>query len=187
MWLGGPLLKGPFLQVVVKRLRRISDSPTNPNAEGNDELDGEEAEVVPNSIGHQSSTSTSQPVSKRFQIQVIPSNPRNFQSVLCIISSSIPPPSPNPSTARGSLASTMRPSPIPQPELLQWSPPKNYHLWPAPVEEEKVAFLFHFLPPKCFSKSKVGLSSLPEKIQIWKMKARMLWPGFKELTETLGR
>ncbi|MBW0471365.1 hypothetical protein O181_011080 [Austropuccinia psidii MF-1] len=32
-------------QGVVKRLRRISDSPTNTNAEGSDELDGEEAEV----------------------------------------------------------------------------------------------------------------------------------------------
>ncbi|MBW0578375.1 hypothetical protein O181_118090, partial [Austropuccinia psidii MF-1] len=32
---------------VVKRIRRISDSPTDPDAEGSDELDGEEVEVVP--------------------------------------------------------------------------------------------------------------------------------------------
>ncbi|MBW0592307.1 hypothetical protein O181_132022 [Austropuccinia psidii MF-1] len=60
-------------QGVVKRLRRISDSPTNPNAEGSNELDGEEVEVVPYSIGHQSSYSNSKPTSRRFKSQVIPS------------------------------------------------------------------------------------------------------------------
>ncbi|MBW0485259.1 hypothetical protein O181_024974 [Austropuccinia psidii MF-1] len=33
----------------VKRIRKISDSPPDPDAEGSDELDGEEAEVVHNS------------------------------------------------------------------------------------------------------------------------------------------
>ncbi|MBW0589927.1 hypothetical protein O181_129642 [Austropuccinia psidii MF-1] len=32
---------------VVKKIRRITDSPSYPDAEGSDELDGEEAEVVP--------------------------------------------------------------------------------------------------------------------------------------------
>ncbi|MBW0466320.1 hypothetical protein O181_006035 [Austropuccinia psidii MF-1] len=50
-------------QGVVKRLRKIANSPTDPNAEGSDDLNGE-VEVVPNSIGHQSSSSTSQPASR---------------------------------------------------------------------------------------------------------------------------
>ncbi|MBW0528799.1 hypothetical protein O181_068514 [Austropuccinia psidii MF-1] len=77
--------------------------------------DGEEVEVVHPSIGHQSITSPSQPSSKRFQSEIIPSTPRNFQPVLSTISSSVSPPSPNPSTARPVLASPLRPSPIPQP------------------------------------------------------------------------
>ncbi|MBW0555397.1 hypothetical protein O181_095112 [Austropuccinia psidii MF-1] len=81
---------------VVKRIRQIVDSPTDPDAESSDELDGEEFEVVLNSAGHQYITSPSQPPSKRLQSQVIPSNLRNFQPVL----STIPPPSPIPSTAR---------------------------------------------------------------------------------------
>ncbi|MBW0573842.1 hypothetical protein O181_113557 [Austropuccinia psidii MF-1] len=59
----------------MKRLRRIADSPTNPNAEGSYELDGEEVEVAPKSIGHQSSDSPYHPASRRFQSQVIPSTP----------------------------------------------------------------------------------------------------------------
>ncbi|MBW0488191.1 hypothetical protein O181_027906 [Austropuccinia psidii MF-1] len=53
---------------VVKWIRQISNSPPDPDAEGSDELDGEEVEMVHNSAGHQSSTSPSQPPSKRFQI-----------------------------------------------------------------------------------------------------------------------
>ncbi|MBW0564943.1 hypothetical protein O181_104658 [Austropuccinia psidii MF-1] len=44
---------------VVKQIRRITDSPPDANVEGSDELDGEEAEVVNNSFGHQSSASPS--------------------------------------------------------------------------------------------------------------------------------
>ncbi|MBW0496950.1 hypothetical protein O181_036665 [Austropuccinia psidii MF-1] len=36
---------------VVKRIRRITDSPHDLDAEGIDELDGEEFEVVPHSVG----------------------------------------------------------------------------------------------------------------------------------------
>ncbi|MBW0545386.1 hypothetical protein O181_085101 [Austropuccinia psidii MF-1] len=100
---------------VVKRIRQISNSPIDPNAEGGDELDGEKAEVVLNSSGHQSSTSPSRPASKRFQSQVVPSTPRNFQPVLFTIPSSIPPLSPSPSTSMPALVSTVRQSPIPQP------------------------------------------------------------------------
>ncbi|MBW0570468.1 hypothetical protein O181_110183 [Austropuccinia psidii MF-1] len=98
-------------QGTVKRLRRIEDSPTNPNSEGSDKLNGEEVEVLPHFIGHQSSNSPSQPPSRGFRSQIIPSTPRDFQPVL----SKIPHPSPNPSTARHALVSPVRPSPIPQP------------------------------------------------------------------------
>ncbi|MBW0479291.1 hypothetical protein O181_019006 [Austropuccinia psidii MF-1] len=82
-----PSLEVPISRInsqdVVKRIRRISDLPTDPNAEGSDELDEEEeVEVVPNSIGHKSSDSPSQPASRIFQSQVIPSTPRNLQPVL---------------------------------------------------------------------------------------------------------
>ncbi|MBW0530509.1 hypothetical protein O181_070224 [Austropuccinia psidii MF-1] len=100
---------------VVKIIRRISDSPTDPDAEGSDELDGEEVEVVPLSVGHQSRTSSSQPLSNRFQSQVIPSTPRAFQPVLASIPTSLPPSSPSPSHSRPSLTQAVRPSPIQQP------------------------------------------------------------------------
>ncbi|MBW0558775.1 hypothetical protein O181_098490 [Austropuccinia psidii MF-1] len=51
---------------VVKRIRRIADSPTDPDAEGSDVLDGEEVEVAPHSIGHKLSTSSSKPVANIF-------------------------------------------------------------------------------------------------------------------------
>ncbi|MBW0551791.1 hypothetical protein O181_091506 [Austropuccinia psidii MF-1] len=57
---------------IVKRIRQIANSPPDPDAEGSDELDVEEADVVPNSAGHPSNTSPSQPPAKRFQSQVIP-------------------------------------------------------------------------------------------------------------------
>ncbi|MBW0479553.1 hypothetical protein O181_019268 [Austropuccinia psidii MF-1] len=53
---------------LVKRIRKISNSTPDPDSEGSDELDGEEAEIVHNSAGHQYSTSSSHPPSKRFQI-----------------------------------------------------------------------------------------------------------------------
>ncbi|MBW0500397.1 hypothetical protein O181_040112 [Austropuccinia psidii MF-1] len=73
---------------VVKRIRRISNSPPDPDAEGSDELDGEEAEVVNNPVGHQYSTTPSQPPAKRFQSRLIPSTPRNFQPTLATIPTS---------------------------------------------------------------------------------------------------
>ncbi|MBW0471044.1 hypothetical protein O181_010759 [Austropuccinia psidii MF-1] len=100
-------------QAVVKRLRIIANSPTYLNAEGSDELDGEEVEVVPNSIGHQSSASPLKPSSRSFQIQVIPATPRSFEPILSTIPFSIPPPSPNPSTSRPALVSPVMPSTIP--------------------------------------------------------------------------
>ncbi|MBW0591527.1 hypothetical protein O181_131242 [Austropuccinia psidii MF-1] len=96
---------------VVKRIRRIADSPTNPYAEHSDELDGEEVEVVPHLVGHPSSNSSAQPLANRFQIQVIPSPPRTFQPVLASIPTTIPPSSPSTSHVRPALNPAVRPSP----------------------------------------------------------------------------
>ncbi|MBW0542100.1 hypothetical protein O181_081815 [Austropuccinia psidii MF-1] len=88
---------------VVKRIRRIADSRTDPDAEVSDELDGEEVVVVPHSVGHSSRNSSAQPLANRFQIQVIPNTPRTFQPVLASIPTTIPPSSPSTSHARPAL------------------------------------------------------------------------------------
>ncbi|MBW0524164.1 hypothetical protein O181_063879 [Austropuccinia psidii MF-1] len=59
---------------VVKRIRRIANSTPDLDTEGSDELDGEQVEVVNNPVGHQSSTSPSQPPSKKFQVPLETSN-----------------------------------------------------------------------------------------------------------------
>ncbi|MBW0488994.1 hypothetical protein O181_028709 [Austropuccinia psidii MF-1] len=99
---------------VVKKIRQTTYSPPNPDAEGSDELDGEEAEDVHNSIGHQSSTSPSHPPAKRFQSCIIPSTPRTFQPNAATIPTSLPPASPSSSTARPALILAIRLSPIHQ-------------------------------------------------------------------------
>ncbi|MBW0519148.1 hypothetical protein O181_058863 [Austropuccinia psidii MF-1] len=68
--------------------------------------------VIP-SIGHPSSNLPSKTPVKRLQSQVTASAPRNFQPILSTIPSYIPPPSPRPSTSRPTMASPLRPSPIP--------------------------------------------------------------------------
>ncbi|MBW0583560.1 hypothetical protein O181_123275 [Austropuccinia psidii MF-1] len=100
---------------VVKRIRRIADSPTDPDAEGSDELDGKEVVVVPHSVGHPSSNSSAQPLANRFQSQVIPSTPRTFQPVLASIPTTIPPSSPSTSHARPSFNPAVRSSPSQRP------------------------------------------------------------------------
>ncbi|MBW0536341.1 hypothetical protein O181_076056 [Austropuccinia psidii MF-1] len=105
-------------EVVVKRIRRISDSTTSPDAEGSDELDGEEVVVVPHSVDHQSSTSPSQPLANRFQSQAIPITTRTFQPVLASIPTSLPPASPSPCHDRPALNQAVRPSPNQQPRNL---------------------------------------------------------------------
>ncbi|MBW0524395.1 hypothetical protein O181_064110 [Austropuccinia psidii MF-1] len=109
---------------VVKKIRRIADSPSDPDAEGSDELDGEEVEVVPHSVGHPSSNSSAQPLANRFQSQVIPSTPRTFQPMLSSIPSTIPPPSPTTSHARPALNPEVRPSPV-QPSRISPMPTSN--------------------------------------------------------------
>ncbi|MBW0514453.1 hypothetical protein O181_054168 [Austropuccinia psidii MF-1] len=96
---------------VVKQIRRIANSPPNPDAEGSDELDGEEVEVVPNSAGYPVNSSPSHPSAKELQSHIIHSTPRNFQPTIA----TIPPASPNPSHTRMALDKAVRPPPIPQP------------------------------------------------------------------------
>ncbi|MBW0525518.1 hypothetical protein O181_065233 [Austropuccinia psidii MF-1] len=79
-----------------------------------DELDGEEVEVVHNSVGHQYSTSSSHPPTKRFQSHIIASTPRTFQPTLATIPTSLPPSSQSSSTTRPALIPAVRPSPIHQ-------------------------------------------------------------------------
>ncbi|MBW0570161.1 hypothetical protein O181_109876, partial [Austropuccinia psidii MF-1] len=97
---------------VVKRVRRIDDSPTDLDAEGSDELDGEKVQVAPHSVGHPSSNSSTQPLANIFQSQIIPSTPRTFQPILASIPTTIPPPSPSTSHARPALNPAVRPSPV---------------------------------------------------------------------------
>ncbi|MBW0565735.1 hypothetical protein O181_105450 [Austropuccinia psidii MF-1] len=73
---------------VVKKIRRIADSPTDPDAE---------------------------PLAIRFQSQVIPSTPRTFQPVLAFIPTTIPSSTPSTSHARPALNPEVRPSPSQQP------------------------------------------------------------------------
>ncbi|MBW0486573.1 hypothetical protein O181_026288 [Austropuccinia psidii MF-1] len=61
-------------------------------------------------VGHQSSTSPSQPPSKRFQIFLIPSTPRNFQPTLAAIPTSLPHSSPSSSHTRPAINPEVRPS-----------------------------------------------------------------------------
>ncbi|MBW0534092.1 hypothetical protein O181_073807 [Austropuccinia psidii MF-1] len=93
---------------VVKRIRRISDSPPDPDAEGNEELDGEEVEFVPHLVGHQSRTSSFQPLVNRFQSYIILSTPRTFQPTLAAIPTSLPPASPSPCHDRPALNQEVR-------------------------------------------------------------------------------
>ncbi|MBW0482907.1 hypothetical protein O181_022622 [Austropuccinia psidii MF-1] len=96
----------------------LSEGPTPDGTSGysdcSDELDGEDAEVVDNPVGHKSSTSPSQPPSKRFQSHLIPSTPRNFQPTLSTIPTSLPPASPSSSHTRPSIIPEVGPSPIQQ-------------------------------------------------------------------------
>ncbi|MBW0529736.1 hypothetical protein O181_069451 [Austropuccinia psidii MF-1] len=75
-------------------------------------LDGEEFEVIPHSSGNLSNSSPTQPPAKRFQSQVIPSTPRNFQPTLATIPTSIPLASPHSSHTRPSLNPAVRPYPV---------------------------------------------------------------------------
>ncbi|MBW0532136.1 hypothetical protein O181_071851 [Austropuccinia psidii MF-1] len=151
---------------VVKRIRKIANSPPDPNCE--------EVEVVHSSAGQKSSTSPSHPPAKRFQSKIISSTPRTFQPILSTIPTSLPPASPRSFITRPSLAPAVRTSPIPQPRNFPIVTSQHLHLWPAPVEEEKNFLLCRFLPPTSFSKGRILLSELPERIPIWQINIKML-------------
>ncbi|MBW0490887.1 hypothetical protein O181_030602 [Austropuccinia psidii MF-1] len=102
-------------QGVIKRIRKIYDSSTHPDAERSDECYGEEVEVINSLVGHFSSSSHTQPPEKKLHSQLIPNTPRNFQPFLFPVPSSVPHPSPKSSTSRPILASKMNSSPITQP------------------------------------------------------------------------
>ncbi|MBW0574009.1 hypothetical protein O181_113724 [Austropuccinia psidii MF-1] len=99
---------------IVKRIRLIAHSPSDPIVEGSDELDGEEVEVIPHLAGHPSNSSPSKPAAKRFQNQGIASTPRNFQPTLATIPTSIPPASKNSCHTRPALNTAVKPPPIHQ-------------------------------------------------------------------------
>ncbi|MBW0541588.1 hypothetical protein O181_081303 [Austropuccinia psidii MF-1] len=108
-----PVSEAPTLDVTGCRQRDVArwinvGGPTP--AGGSDELDGEEAEGLPNPAGHPSNNSPSKPPAKRFQSQIIPSTPRTFQPTL----STIPPASPHSSHTRPAFNPAVRPSPIQQ-------------------------------------------------------------------------
>ncbi|MBW0544684.1 hypothetical protein O181_084399 [Austropuccinia psidii MF-1] len=178
-------ISGINTEGIVKRIRQIANSPHNLDAEGSDELDVQESEVIPHSADHPSNSSPSQPPAKRFQSEVSPSTPRDFQPTIATIPTSIPPASPHSSHTRPALNPEVRPSPI---QKSINSPLVSSNLWPVQVEEEKNFLHCRFLPPKCFSAGIDGLSKLPEKTQIWQVIIRMLWPGYLGgLIEIVGR
>ncbi|MBW0588080.1 hypothetical protein O181_127795 [Austropuccinia psidii MF-1] len=128
-------------QVLVKRIREISDSPTY--------LDGEEVEVINTLVGHSSGSSPTKPPVKKFHSHIIPSNTKNFPPVVSSLPSSIPPPSPKPSTSRPFLDSQTKPSPMTQPK-------------PSPIttcgqKQLKNRSLVYFSIPRCSSVSKSGV------------------------------
>ncbi|MBW0464093.1 hypothetical protein O181_003808 [Austropuccinia psidii MF-1] len=153
-------------EVVVKRIIQIDNSPPDTDAEGSDELDGEEVEVVHNSIGHQSSTSPSHRLSKRFQSNIIPSTPKTFQLTLATPPTSLPPASPISSTARPALITEVRPSPIVTSQQLQPVARSSRR------REEISPFLFS--ATQSFNAGSIGPSKLPEKTQIQQVKIKML-------------
>ncbi|MBW0567273.1 hypothetical protein O181_106988 [Austropuccinia psidii MF-1] len=73
-----------------------------------------QVEVVNNPVGHQSSTSPSQPPAKRFQSFLIPNTPRNLQPTLATIPTSLPPASPSFSHTRPIIIPAVISSPIQQ-------------------------------------------------------------------------
>ncbi|MBW0516153.1 hypothetical protein O181_055868 [Austropuccinia psidii MF-1] len=163
---------------VVRRIRRIADSPTDSDAEASDALDGEEVVVVPHSVDHQSRTFSSKPLVNRFQSQVIPSTLRTFQHLLASIPTSLPPASPSPSHTRPALNKAVRPSPNQPPRNSPISTSQKLQPMVSSSRRRDGLSPLPFLPLKSFKEEIVGLSKLPEKIQTRQFKAKKLWPGY---------
>ncbi|MBW0488959.1 hypothetical protein O181_028674 [Austropuccinia psidii MF-1] len=107
----GPL-RGP------KTIKK-STSPTLKGRSWYDVLDGEEVEVIHNSISNQFSTSPSHPPARRFQSNLILRTPSTFQPTLATLPTSLPPASPSSFTTRLALIPEVRPSPIVTSQQLQ--------------------------------------------------------------------
>ncbi|MBW0574713.1 hypothetical protein O181_114428 [Austropuccinia psidii MF-1] len=163
----------------------VSEAPTADGAsgssqfaEGSDELDGEEVEVVPHSVGHPSSNSSAQPLSNRFQSQVIPSTPRTFQPVLASIPTTIPPSSPSTSHARPALNPAVKPSPSQKPRKSPIT--TSQQLKPVASSSRRRDGLspLPFPADQVFQRRDCGLSELPEKIPMRRVKTKKLWPDY---------
>ncbi|MBW0525554.1 hypothetical protein O181_065269 [Austropuccinia psidii MF-1] len=115
--------------------------------------------------------------SKRFQSQIIPSTPRNFQPILSKTPSAVCPPSPNLSTAKHFLASTQRPSPIPHPRN---SPIINsQQLQPVAGSRRRRAktSLFLFPATQVFHKREFWPLLVTQEDHNMVNEGQMLWPG----------
>ncbi|MBW0557808.1 hypothetical protein O181_097523 [Austropuccinia psidii MF-1] len=158
---------------VVKRVRRIDDSPTDLDDEGSDELDCEEVQVVPHSVGHPSSNSSTQPLANRFQSQVIPSTPRTFHPYYH--SSSFTKYFPCQACLESS-CKTITSSAIKK--------LTHNHLPPTPTcgqLQQKKRWIVPFAISCCssfFKEENVSLSGLPEKIPTRLVKTKKLWPDY---------
>ncbi|MBW0538742.1 hypothetical protein O181_078457 [Austropuccinia psidii MF-1] len=121
---------------VVKRIRRIDDSPIDPDAEGSDELDGEEILKPSNS-----QYSQNLPTNSCFHSYYHSSSFTKYFPHQAYLESR---------------SKTITSSAI---QKLT-----HNHLPPTPAEEEMDCPLYCFLPLKFFKEENVGLSGLPEKI-----------------------
>ncbi|MBW0495513.1 hypothetical protein O181_035228 [Austropuccinia psidii MF-1] len=70
---------------VMKQVRRIANSPPDLDAEGSDEIDSEEVDVVPISSGHPVNYSPSHPPAKRLQSHIIHNTPTSLQHILATV------------------------------------------------------------------------------------------------------
>ncbi|MBW0512029.1 hypothetical protein O181_051744 [Austropuccinia psidii MF-1] len=155
---------------------------------GSDELDFKEVEVVNNSVGHQSSASPSQPPAKRFQSCLVPSTPRNVQPNLATIPTSLPPAPPTFSHTRPAMIPEVRPSPVQKSRTSRKV--TSQQLQPESSSSERIEELspLRFPAPRYFRKAIVGLSELPENIQVWRVKIKMLRPAcLDKLIGIVGR
>ncbi|MBW0481278.1 hypothetical protein O181_020993 [Austropuccinia psidii MF-1] len=150
-------------QGAVKRIRKIAESPKNPDAEGINELVAEKAEVINALVCHSSISSPTQPPVKKFHIHIFCSKSRNFQPVLSTLPSSIP----SPSDSMPFLGLPKKPSPISQHRP---SPiPTSHQLKPvaAPAKEENLGLLYHSPLNNYFEIGRIGRSGFLERIQPW--------------------
>ncbi|MBW0568926.1 hypothetical protein O181_108641 [Austropuccinia psidii MF-1] len=127
---------GPQIAPWPVPIERVQDHqhPGLPKAAG--EILGDE--FRPKGVGHQSRTSSSQPLANRFHSCIIPSTPRTFQPTVADIPTSLPPASPSPSHARPALNQTVGPSPIQKP---RYSPINtSQHLQPMASSRRRDGF-----------------------------------------------